>query len=159
MGLHLRASRLILSNRCSTRRDRTGNARNNHPVLPEESPRTRDRSLQVVLADRTLVLMPICAWYASCKRNATKPFLVPAEECLCTSLHTSYLFILLPQVKNGKETAPARRFLPSPERGGYPRRIFYDVAHSFTRNRTRGSDFPPFSPRIGSPNHRSPLLS
>jgi hypothetical protein len=32
-------------------------------------------------------------------------------------------------------------------------------AHYFTRNRTRGSDFPPFSPRIGSPNHRSLLLS
>lgn len=71
--------------------------------------------------------MLICAWYASCKRNATKPFLVPAEECLCKSLHTLYLFILSSQVKNGKETAPARRrFLPSPERGGYPRRIFYE---------------------------------
>ncbi len=71
--------------------------------------------------------MPICAWYASCKRNATKPFLVPAEECLCKSLHTLYLFILPSQVKNGKETAPARRrFLQSLERGGYPRRIFYE---------------------------------
>ncbi|HEX6478962.1 MAG TPA: hypothetical protein VF043_08955 [Ktedonobacteraceae bacterium] len=32
-------------------------------------------------------------------------------------------------------------------------------AHYFTRNRTRGSDFPPFSPCIGDPNHRFPLLS
>jgi hypothetical protein len=33
------------------------------------------------------------------------------------------------------------------------------IAHYFTRNRTRGSDFPPFSPRMGGPEHRSPLLS
>jgi hypothetical protein len=31
-------------------------------------------------------------------------------------------------------------------------------AHSFTRNRTHGSDFLPFSPHIGSPSHGSPKL-
>ncbi|MFL5660975.1 MAG: hypothetical protein ACJ8BW_06445 [Ktedonobacteraceae bacterium] len=43
-----------------------------------------------MLADRALTLMPICVWYASCQRTATKPFLMQAEECLCHSLHTSY---------------------------------------------------------------------
>ena len=41
-----------------------------------------------MLADRTFILMPICARYTACKRDATKQFLVQAEECLCNSLHT-----------------------------------------------------------------------
>jgi len=45
-------------------------------------------------------------------------------------------------------SATPRGYLPSLSR-----------ARCFTRNRTRGSDFPPFSPRIGSPHHRRPLLS
>ncbi len=41
-----------------------------------------------MLADRMFILMPICARYTPCKRDATKQFLVQAEECLCNSLHT-----------------------------------------------------------------------
>lgn len=68
--------------------ERTGD----RPLQPSgtsrrKSPHT-ERSTQVVLAYRTLVLMPIGAWYASCKLHATKPFLSTRDECLCNSLHT-----------------------------------------------------------------------
>jgi len=67
-----------------------------------------------VLAYRALALMPICAWYASCQQNATKPFLVrSAEECLCHSLHTSCTPLLRQQEKSGK-SMPAGAFLSSP---------------------------------------------
>ena len=53
--------------------------------------------------------VPRCAWYTSCKRTATKPFLMQAEECLCNSLHT-YRTILAQHTKSG--SAPAGVFLP-----------------------------------------------
>jgi hypothetical protein len=84
-----------------------------------------------VLADRTLILMPICAWYTPCKRDATKQFLVQAEECLCNSLHTFYRTIvsrlsrLLLSIQSlSSAAAAAFLFLPMAEARGLQERNY-----------------------------------
>ena len=74
-----------------------------------------------MLAGRVLALMPICAWYASCQRHATKPFLAKPVP-LQFAAYLVYTNILSHPPKNGKERISFHPILW----GGFPCDLRYD---------------------------------